>query len=93
MEVPRWAEHATSETELALPGKSITVDSFTAIRETLEEMPGAEVERRLSQIAEFRNSFAFDVELTEVPNAVNHILSGICRRTGRSVTATKQMLE
>ena len=87
VEVPKWAPTAASSAEPALLGKGIAVDSIAGIRRILKEMTDDEVERRLSQIAEFRNSFAFDVELTEVPNAVNHILSGMCRRTGRSASS------
>ena len=73
-----------SETlEPGVAERAIQLRSLENLPVVLQAMSAEEIERKLHQLSEIRSKFAFDTEITHVPNAANVILSGMCRRAGR----------
>jgi len=63
--------------------RTVSVDSVSGVLPLLRNMDDEEAKKKLGIIADIRSNFGFDVGLTPMPNAVNTMLSGICRRAGR----------
>lgn len=61
-------------------GRTITVRSPAEIIERLRSFPVTEASQKLGLMQNVRHYFSFDSKLTEPPNAVNVLMSGICKR-------------
>ncbi len=65
------------------PERTVEVETVMDVLPVLRNMDDEVAKKKLGNLALIRSNFGFDVELTEAPNAVNTMLSGICRRVGR----------
>ena len=79
----RWSPSVYETLEPGVAERAIKLPSLQNLPVVLQAMSPEEIERKLKQLSDIRSKFAFDTEITHVPNAMNVILSGMCRRIGR----------
>ena len=89
-----WLQHALDPKQKALhetegrwwvpdadiSGRVISVARAEDIIDRLRTFPVEEAKRKLELMSHLRTHFSFDTVLTEPPNAVNVLMSGICKR-------------
>ena len=63
-----------------ISGRVISVAKAEDIIDRLRTFPVEEAKRKLELMSRLRTYFSFDTVLTEPPNAVNVLMSGICKR-------------
>lgn len=60
--------------------RAIVVNSVEDIIPRLRDFTEEEAAQKLALMAHFRHYFSFEPSLTDPPNAVNALLSGVCKR-------------